>query len=575
VSGFTHVVGYLNLVAFTGLGAAALRQWFVRRDRASLWAALAFGALAVVVLAGQVIPDEPDSRLEVRAAAANIAVLVLFPYLLYRFMRTFSERRGWPDPVIPVLTVGLVAWSLALPALPEEGEPRPTWFLVYLGLFLAHWTLLTVVVSVRLWRAGRGQPSVARRRMRMLAAASAGITIAIFFAAAGAEEGSTLDAVTSLLVLGSAAAFLVGLVPPSIVRIAWRIPEQRRFQDALGRLMGAADPKEVAEGVLPAMARLVGARAVALLDAEGRVVGAHGTSDEMQTSLDGDALRLDVAGGSLVVWHNPYAPFFGTEEHRLLDALTALTGLALDRARLFAQERDAREALERADELKTRFVALAAHELRAPVAGIHGTVETLDRLADRLTDEQRGDLRHLLRSQTERLRLLIEQLLDLTRLEAEVVAIRPERFSVRPRIESLAEGVAGREAEIRIDVDPELEAVADPEAFDRVLSNLLVNALRHGEPPVVVTAEMRDRHFRVAVEDRGRGVPPAFIPELFERFSRSAISEETTEGTGLGLAIARSYAQAHGGDLLYQPAEPTGARFELVLPRTANANRKG
>jgi len=146
---------------------------------------------------------------------------------------------------------------------------------------------------------------------------------------------------------------------------------------------------------------------------------------------------------------------------------------------------------------------------------------------------------------------------------------------VRPRIESLAEGVAGREGGIRIDVDPELEAVADPEAFDRVLSNLLVNAIRHGEPPVVVTAEMRDRHFRVAVEDRGRGVPPAFVPELFERFSRSAISEEATEGTGLGLAIARSYAQAHGGDLLYQPAQPTGARFELVLPRTATANGKG
>jgi signal transduction histidine kinase len=502
-------------------------------------------------------------------------VLVLFPYLLYRFMRTFSARTGWPDPVIPVLTVGLVAWSLALPELPEEGEPRPTWFLVYLSLFLAHWTLLTVVVSVRLWLAGRGQPSVASKRMRMLAAASASITVAILFAGFGASEGSVLDAATSSLVFLSAVGFLVGLTPPTFVRVAWRQPAQERFREAVAQLIRATTPEQVAAEVLPGMAALVGARGVALLDDKGHVLGAHGASDAMIDRLDDDALRLDAAGGSLVVWTNPYAPFFGDEELGLLESLASLTGLALDRARLFAHERDAREALERADEVKTRFVALAAHELRAPVAGIHGTVETLDGLADRLTDEQRGDLRQLLRSQTERLRLLIEQLLDLTRLEAEVVAIRPERFSVRPRIESLAEGVAGREGGIRIDVDPELEAVADPEAFDRVLSNLLVNAIRHGEPPVVVTAELRDRHFRVAVEDRGRGVPPAFVPELFERFSRSAISEEATEGTGLGLAIARSYAQAHGGDLLYQPAQPTGARFELVLPRTANANGKG
>jgi signal transduction histidine kinase len=319
------------------------------------------------------------------------------------------------------------------------------------------------------------------------------------------------------------------------------------------------------------MASMVGARGIALAGADGATIAEYGAIDE----ATGDVRYFDFPFGSLVVATSTFAPFFGDEERKLLNTLGSLTGLALDRARLFAHERDAREALERADEVKTRFVALAAHELRAPVAGIHGTVETLDRLADGLTDEQRRDLRQLLRSQTERLRLLIEQLLDLTRLEAEVVAIRPERFSVRPRIEGLAAGVAGREADIQIDVDPQLEAVADPEAFDRVLSNLLVNALRHGEPPVVVTAEMRDRHFRVAVEDRGRGVPAAFVPELFERFSRSAISEETTEGTGLGLAIARSYAQAHGGDLLYQPAQPTGARFELVLPRTATANGKG
>jgi two-component system, OmpR family, sensor histidine kinase MprB len=82
---------------------------------------------------------------------------------------------------------------------------------------------------------------------------------------------------------------------------------------------------------------------------------------------------------------------------------------------------------------------------------------------------------------------------------------------------------------------------------------------------VKVEASRGDRHLRIAVEDRGEGVPAEFVPDLFERFSRSE-SARAVRGTGLGLAIARSYARAHHGELLYEPATPHGARFEFVLP---------
>jgi signal transduction histidine kinase len=123
---------------------------------------------------------------------------------------------------------------------------------------------------------------------------------------------------------------------------------------------------------------------------------------------------------------------------------------------------------------------------------------------------------------------------------------------------------------VQVEVPPDLEAAVDPAAFDRILTNLVANALRYGEPPVIVRAEQRDRHFRLAVEDRGPGVPAEFVPDLFERFTRSARAQERGIGTGLGLAIARSYANAHRGELVYEPASPTGARFELVLPRNGN-----
>jgi signal transduction histidine kinase len=109
-------------------------------------------------------------------------------------------------------------------------------------------------------------------------------------------------------------------------------------------------------------------------------------------------------------------------------------------------------------------------------------------------------------------------------------------------------------------------AVADRVALERIVSNLLANAFRYGTPPVIVRAEQTDRHFRLSVEDRGHGVPAAFVPDLFERFSRSQETAAAATGTGLGLAIARSYARAHGGDLLYEDAIPRGARFLLVLP---------
>ena len=108
--------------------------------------------------------------------------------------------------------------------------------------------------------------------------------------------------------------------------------------------------------------------------------------------------------------------------------------------------------------------------------------------------------------------------------------------------------------------------MADRSALERIVSNLVTNACRYGAPPVTVRAERTDSHFRLSVEDRGHGVAAEFVPDLFERFSRSEGSRAGAVGTGLGLAIARSYARAHGGELLYEDATPHGARFMLVLP---------
>jgi len=251
----------------------------------------------------------------------------------------------------------------------------------------------------------------------------------------------------------------------------------------------------------------------------------------------------------------------GGSEAELLRTIGALVASFLESALV-------QEELRRLDRLNSNFIALASHELRTPAAVIYGISSTLQLRGEMLSDDQLHDLRLALYDQSDRLRQLVDQLLDLSRLEANAISIRPVPFRVRDRVEDLvAAFVPEQVAAVELAIARELEAVTDPDAFDRIVSNLITNAFRYGAPPVKISAEQRDRHFRVSVEDRGRGVNPEFVPQMFDRFSRSEESSTgISQGAGLGLSIAQSFAHAQGGDLLYTAAVPSGARFELVLP---------
>jgi two-component system sensor histidine kinase KdpD len=223
------------------------------------------------------------------------------------------------------------------------------------------------------------------------------------------------------------------------------------------------------------------------------------------------------------------------------------------------------EDMRRLDASKSDFIAVASHELRTPVAVVAGAAATLQKRAGSLTAEQESQLQDMLLDNAQRLGRLVDQLLDLSRLDAGAVPIAPQRLPIRHRVEELVRAVAGERAtEVDVRVPPELEVLVDPTAFERIVSNLLSNALRYGAPPVHVDAVRSDGQLSVFVEDRGDGIAPDFVPRLFERFTRN--SSDGVQGAGIGLAVAQSYARAHGGELLYEPADPRGARFRLELP---------
>jgi signal transduction histidine kinase len=252
---------------------------------------------------------------------------------------------------------------------------------------------------------------------------------------------------------------------------------------------------------------------------------------------------------------------FTREEAELLETAGERAALGLERARLY-------ERLMELDRIRHRFVAVASHELRTPATAILGSALTLQARAGELSAEQESTLRTILAEQAQRLTTLLEQLLDLSRLESRLGQLRPKRLRVRDHVErALAEVSGDQRAAVEIGIDDSLEVEADPTALERIVANLISNALRHGEPPVVISAGASDANgeWRLVVEDAGEGIPEDVRERVFEEFARSERAAGKP-GSGLGLAIARSYARAHGGDLVLEENGARGARFRLVLP---------
>jgi K+-sensing histidine kinase KdpD len=273
---------------------------------------------------------------------------------------------------------------------------------------------------------------------------------------------------------------------------------------------------------------------------------------------------LLVRGESLGVLHvGTLTPrIFTRDEVELLQLVAERVAIAIERAQLH-------EELIQLDQLKLNFVAIASHELRTPATSVYGVLQTLSERGPALNEELREELLRVGVEQGERLRRLLEELLDLSRLDAHAINVEPRPVVLKSTLADVVHGALASSDTVDLDIPDDLAAVVDPVVLERVVSNLVANAVRYGEPPIRIVAQQRDRHLRVAVEDAGPGVPKELEGRIFDRFAGGG----GESGTGLGLAIARAYARAHGGDLIYQP-RGAGARFELLIPQERNGLRK-
>jgi signal transduction histidine kinase len=232
--------------------------------------------------------------------------------------------------------------------------------------------------------------------------------------------------------------------------------------------------------------------------------------------------------------------------------------LLQQRARLSRTLSDVR----RIDALRARLVATLAHDIRNPLTTIRGTFSTLARYYDRLSPNTREEMLGSAGRQAERLERLASELLDLARLESGRMDLHLQETALR---EVVDRGLSFADPDRRFDVrvPPELTIWADPGRLEQIVVNLATNALRYGRPPYLVEARNGESAgIDLVFRDHGDGVPETERQALFEPFR----SDRARSSVGLGLAIVRALVEAHGGDVRYEPNEPTGACFRVSLP---------
>jgi signal transduction histidine kinase len=230
-------------------------------------------------------------------------------------------------------------------------------------------------------------------------------------------------------------------------------------------------------------------------------------------------------------------------------------------------------ALESRIAHERRFVGDVSHELRTPLTTLRTSTDyLLERMEDLPSGLQRAA--ELLSADLEYLQRLVDDLLDISRVEAGRVQMAMERLNVADLVREVVSRrtrVGGQEIELTVEGDPEaLTTMADKQRLERVVVNLLENALTHGEGEgVSVTVDAGNGDIRLAVEDHGPGIPVRDQRRIFERFFKSDPARPRTDGrgSGLGLAIARDNANLHGGDIEVRSRPGEGTRFVFRLPR--------
>ena len=226
------------------------------------------------------------------------------------------------------------------------------------------------------------------------------------------------------------------------------------------------------------------------------------------------------------------------------------------------------DSLESLFDARRELVAAASHDLRAPVASIAAMLEAIE---DGLANP--AEYLAPLQDQARRLTVLVDDLFELARIDAGTLVYEPHEVALAPLVESCVRGfeaeARARNVTLESTVDADVpDARCSSEQVERVLLNLITNALRHtpSDGTVAVSVATASEHARVTVEDTGNGLTPEATRRMFDRFWRDDSARQANGGAGLGLAIARGLVEAQGGTIWAEQRPTGGAKISFTLP---------
>lgn len=277
--------------------------------------------------------------------------------------------------------------------------------------------------------------------------------------------------------------------------------------------------------------------------------------------------------GVLEITGRPGGGAFRTEDETMLLTFADQAALAVDRVRL-SEEAARAAALAQSDELKSALLAAVSHDLRTPLASIKAAATSLLDTSVRWGDEARAELLDAIDQETDRLSMMVGNLLDLSRIEGG--ALRPDKewYDVAELVADVMQRLHSRTEHhvVRTEIEPTLPiALFDYVEIAQVLTNLIENAVKYTPPGTPITIRARAATdagapvIEITVEDRGPGIPFEHQSRLFEKFYRIEASQRTP-GAGIGLAISKGFVEAHGGRIWVESAEGAGASFRFTLP---------
>lgn len=257
-------------------------------------------------------------------------------------------------------------------------------------------------------------------------------------------------------------------------------------------------------------------------------------------------------------------------DRTVVEAIAGLVALALERAR-FLNELSFTKALEQSDELKSAILASVSHDLRTPLTSIRAAVDSLMEENVQNNPETLREFQWIIREDVERLTHLVENLLEMARIESAGLQLSKQWESVSELFHNVLTRCANslKNHRVRIEADEELPLVKiDSRLLSQVLTNLIENAAKYSPDgtEILLRARLEEDNLLIRVTDQGSGIPPEETARIFEKFYRLKEPGSRSGGTGMGLAIARGIVQAHGGTIWVESNPGKGATFICKIP---------